>query len=241
MRIGWVLGFAMSLPAQALAGPAVCEYRHPDHPSWDFFTACDVEAVTEGAVTTYRVAVANGSRFTAEETAGDDGATRYSVNGLAATRLERGESRCYLTDAEAELICIHPEGTDAPAGAAAPAPVPAGAVSAQVGFGGGVTGFCLLVAREDGADRLVDYGACVKRENCLVSEAGGTSCLTDYDWTNGRISEMARAGGWQTLDGAPIRPLEGGCVSDDGGGLTFCFSRKAMTAADHPVLAGGGG
>lgn len=235
MRFAWFVGMLGLVPGQLVAEQAVCEYRHPDHPSWNFFTTCTVETTSEGGVTTYSVAVSNGSRFTAQEMAGTGGDMGFSVNGLSATRLERDESRCYLTDAEAELICIHPEGTAlAEPPLAAPAPVSTGGTAA--GFGGGVSGFCLLTALKDGTETLIDYGACVKRENCLVSDTGGTTCVTDYDWKAGRITEMARAEGWQTLDGGAARATSEGCFSDDGAGVSFCFARKEMTATDHPVL-----
>lgn len=227
---------ALLFATPALAVDAKCEYRHPGHPSWDFFAACSYdEEVAQGRVTT-SVRVANGSRFTtvAEEVAG--GGTRYSVNGLAATRLERGESRCYRTDAEAELICIHPVDTEAPAAPAAP-PAAVPAAAAPAGFGGGRSGFCLLSQDGPGGPGLVEYGACVKRENCLVDADGGTSCLTEFDWKSGRVTEMARTDDWHTLDGGEASAQANGCFVDAAVGLQFCYSPKAMTAARYPVLA----
>lgn len=230
-----IFALFLLLPGVALAADASCEYRHPDHPTWDFFSACSYETVmAEGAETT-TVTVRNGSTFTTVDAETDTG-TRVTVNGLAASRLERGESRCYLTDADAELICIHPPGTaaaEAPATPIAAAPVATG----LAGFGGGQTGYCLLSETSGAAESLTEYGACVKRENCLESEDGGTSCVTDYDWASGRITEMARAAGWHTLDGGAVEVSNAGCFVDAAGGVRFCYSRKKMTVADHPVLA----
>ena len=114
MRLLAPLCFAATLlPAASQAADAMCEYRHPDHPSWDFFAACTVETATEAGRVTTTVTVRNGSRFTTVEADGDEG-LRYTVNDLAATRLDRDPSRCYLTNAEAELVCIHPPDTPAP-------------------------------------------------------------------------------------------------------------------------------
>lgn len=231
MRLPLFLALAALLPGAVFAEEAMCEYRHPDRPSWDFFAACTVEEVTQNGVVTLRASVVNGSRFTIEDAA--DGLAGAKVNGLAAIRLDREGARCYRTEAEAELVCLHPR--DA-APAAGPAPAPE-AANADIGFGGGQAGFCLLTAREGGVEVLTEYGACVKRENCLASDAGGTTCLTDYDWKSGRLSEMARAEGWQTLDGATVEAGEQGCFTDARGGVRFCFSPRAMTAAEHPVLA----
>ena len=219
----------------ALAEAATCEYSHPDHPSWDFYAACEVSVEEVGGTTTTRAEVANGSRFTIGRVEAAGGAL-YSVNGLPAERLERGASECLRTVTENEVVCIHPEGQAAPVAApAVPGPAPAGA---DFAFGGGDPGFCLLASRENGAETLVDYGACLRRENCLVgAESGEMSCLTDYDWKSGRTTEMARAADWHTLDGAPVTATAKGCFLDDAIGLTFCFSQRAMTADDHPVLA----
>ena len=96
----------------------------------------------------------------------------------------------------------------------------------------------LLKEGARGAETLVDYGPCLRRENCLVLEdSGEMSCLTDYDWKNGRLTEMARTDAWRTLDGAPVVEAAAGCVLDETALVTFCFSQKAMSAADHAVLA----
>ena len=233
MRLPLSLVLAACLPGMAFAEDAMCEYRHPDRPSWDFFAACTIDRSGPDGAETLRASVVNGSRFTIEESPQTVGASGITVNGLAATRLAREGARCYLTDAEAELVCIHPRDA-APSALPAPASSPA---TADTGFGGGQAGFCLLTARVENVETLTEYGACVKRENCLASAEGSTTCLTDYDWKSGRLTEMARAEGWQTLDGATVSADENGCFTDEPGGARFCFSQKAMTAAEHPVLA----
>lgn len=227
------------IPGQALAAEATCEYRHPAHPSWNFFTDCSYETEITDSTTTTRVSVRNGSEFTTVEAEGADGTVRVTVNGLPATRLARDGSRCFRTDADEELICIHPAGTAAPDPEPAPTPAPGPAATSGdvAGFGGGVSGYCLLTQMTGGVETLTEYGACIKRENCLEDSGGGVSCLTDYDWKSGRLTEMARAEGWQTFDGATVGPAENGCVFDEAAGIRFCFSRSAMTAAEHPVLA----
>lgn len=233
MRLPLSLVLTALLPGFALAEDAMCEYRHPDRPSWDFFAACTIEQTGIEGNETLRAAVVNGSRFTIEAAPQSDDARGATVNGLAATRLAREDARCYLTQAEAELVCIHPR--DA-APNPAPTPTPSSAATAT-GFGGGQVGFCLLTTRGDSMETLAEYGACVKRENCLASAEGGTTCLTDYDWKSGRLTEMARAEGWQTLDGATVSVEENGCFTDEPDGARFCFSPRAMTANEHPVLA----
>jgi len=233
MRLTLLLSLTTLLPGFALAEDAMCEYRHPDRPSWDFFAACTVEETSVDGAVILRASVGNGSRFTIEEAPRADGAPVVTVNGLAATRLAREGARCYQTEAEAELVCVHPRDASP---SAMPAPAP-GSATATTGFGGGQAGFCLLTALEGGVETLSEYGACVKRENCLASDEGGTTCLTDYDWKSGRITETARAEGWQTLDGATVEPDDTGCFTDTAGAVRFCFSLKAMTAAEHPVLA----
>ena len=230
-----ISALTMLLPGAAMATEATCEYRHPAHPSWDFFTACSYETNTVDGAETLTVSVSNGSTFTTVDRETEAG-PRVTVNGLAATRLDRSDSRCYRTVADGELICIHPPGTSAPAAPVAPAAA-APASTALAGFGGGQSGYCLLSETRNGAEILTEYGACVKRENCLESEDGGTSCVTDYDWASGRITEMARAAGWHTLDGGAVQTSDAGCVVDAKAGVRFCYSRKKMTAADHPVLA----
>jgi hypothetical protein len=233
MRLPLFLALAVLFPGVAQAEEAMCEYRHPDRPGWDFFAACTVEETASEAAVTLRASVVNGSRFTIEHVAGTDGMSA-TVNGLAARRLAREDARCYQTEAEAELICVHPRNATPGAMAGPATPVP---TTADAGFGGGQAGFCLLTARNGGVETLTEYGPCVKRENCVASDAGGTTCLTDYDWKSGRLTEMARTDDWQTLDGATVDPGESGCFIDAPGGTRFCFSRNAMTAAEHPVLA----
>ncbi|SMH49260.1 hypothetical protein SAMN05661107_2131 [Maritimibacter sp. HL-12] len=235
MRMLLSLALAALVPGFALADEAMCEYRHPDRPSWDFFAACEIEETSRNGVATLEANVANGSRFTIEDPSGADGLAAVSVNGLAATRLAREDARCYLTETEGELVCIHPQGSVAST-TAPPEPSPAPAAS-DTGFGGGQRGFCLLAARKDGVETLVEYGACTRRENCLASDTGGLTCLTDFNWTSGRLTEMARADDWRTLDGATVDIDDKGCFNDAPGGLRFCFSQDAMTAAEHPVLA----
>ncbi len=228
-RIAAVLLLTLTLaPAALRAESAMCEYRHPGHPSWDFFAACTVTVTDNGGATLREVSVSNGSRFTTR----DEG-ERHSVNGLAAQKLAQDGAECWRTEAENELICIHPASASAPA---APMPAPGGEppALADTGFGGGTAGFCLLV--ENGA--VLEYGPCLRRENCLqLTDSKGESCLADYDWASGRITEMARADDWQTLDGGLVVAGDPGCVVDTVAALTFCYATKAMTAATHPVLA----
>lgn len=218
-----------ALPLAAGAEPAMCEYRHPAHPNWDFFASCTVEETAAGSVTTREVTVSNGSRLTTRD--GPDGA---SVNGLAAERVTREAAQCWRTLAEDELICIYPEGTAAPEPgrpAMALAITPGAPGSA---FGGGVSGQCLLVE----GTRVVEQGACTRRENCLEAEAGGgQSCLVSHDWASGRSTELASASGWTTLDGAPAVSGDPGCLIDSEADVTFCWSRSAITAETNPVLA----
>lgn len=216
------------VPLALHAESGMCEYRHPGNPSWDFFAACTFSVRAEGTATIREVTVSNGSRFVTQ----DDGA-RHSVNGHAAQKLDRDAAECWQTEAENELICIHP------ASAAAPAPLPAetgGSASLDTVFGGGEKGFCLLAER--GA--LVEHGACVRRENCVLMEnSGGESCLADYDWASGRHTELARAAEWQTLDGGAAIAGDPGCLVDTAVALTFCYSATAMTPSTHPILAAG--
>lgn len=236
----FVLSLAVA-PLAARAENGMCEYRHPSHPKWDFFASCSYSETTSAEATTREVSVSNGSKFSTVTGAAGD-----SINGLAARRLERDDAACWRTVGENELICIYPADTLRPAApeadplAAAPDPLAAGAAAtgAASTFGGGARGFCLLVE----AGNLVEQGACIKRENCLEEPAGaevgeGTSCLTSYDWASGRITEMARAADWVTLDGAMVIQGDPGCFVDTEAAITFCHSPKAMTAQTHPILA----
>lgn len=224
---------ASLLPFAAHAESGMCEYRHPAHPGWDFFASCSyTETLADGA-TTREVVVSNGSKFTTREGAGTP-----SVNGLAATKLDRDGAKCWRTEAENELICIYPADTIRPAD---PPPAPGGIDDFEAGaavldstFGGGVSGFCLV--SEAGA--LVEQGACNMRENCLeLAEGGGASCLVTYDWKSGRVTETASTGDWTTLDGAVAIKGDPGCLVDTGAAITFCWSTRAMTPDTHPILA----
>lgn len=226
-----VIAFALLLgfsPLALHAESGMCEYRHPGKPNWDFFASCTYAITPDGAATIREVTVSNGSRFVTREDGG-----RHSVNDLAAQKLLRDDAECWRTEAEDELICIHPASAIAPA--ASPAAT-SSAVALDTLFGGGEKGFCLLA--QSGA--LIDYGACVRRENCLQMENGsGESCLTDYDWASGRHTELARAADWQTLDGGVAVAGDPGCLVDTGAAATFCFSTAAMTPSTHPTLSAG--
>lgn len=219
------------LPAALHAEGAMCEYHNPSHPGWDFFAACEVEITTEGVRTTRTAKVSNGSRFT---TVTEDGET--TVNGHAALSVMADEADCWRTDTERELICIHPAGSLAPV-ASAPATAPDDP-EAAMGLAGGEAGYCLL-SRGGKAEA---YGPCNRRENCVEMDAEsgmtGVSCLTSYNWSDGRETETARTKNWQTLDGAPAASAGKGCLTDDGADITFCYSTAAMTAARQPALAG---
>ncbi|GKY88217.1 hypothetical protein [Sinisalibacter aestuarii] len=226
-RFAPVLALSLALaPALLHAEDRMCEYRHPGHPGWDFFAACSVAVTEEGAATIREVTVANGSRLTTRDEGG-----RHSVNGLAAEKLANEAAECWRTTGENELICIHPASASAPVDAA---PMPAPAALADAGFGGGQRGYCLLSQ----ADTVIDHGACVRRENCVVlADGAGQSCLAEYDWASGRLSEVATTQTWQTLDGGAVVAGDPGCLVDAGAGLTFCYSTAEMNAATHPVLA----
>jgi len=220
------------VPGLAAAESGMCEYRHPAKPSWDFFTSCDVTVEPVAGGVLRRVEVSNGSKFTTISGA------EPSVNGLAARRLDRADgAECFETVADRELICIHPPGTTAPL-AVAPAPITPDAQTAALGdvtFGGGEAGFCLLT--EAGA--LVDYGACTRRENCLIGEVSGAlGCLTEYQWKSGRVTQTAREADWLSLDGGAATAEGGGCMTDAAAGLRFCYATRAMSAETHPALAG---
>ena len=168
---------SLLLPGVGLAADASAN-TGPRPPDMGFLSACSYETVTAvGAETT---TVTRGTDRRSRPSTPRDGHWNAGYGQRACGLwLERGESRCYLTDADAELICIHPPGTaaaEAPATPIAVAPVATG----LAGFGGGQTGYCLLSETSGAAESLTEYGACVKRENCLESEDGGTSCVTDY-------------------------------------------------------------
>ncbi|HHB80350.1 MAG TPA: hypothetical protein ENK83_01190, partial [Aliiroseovarius sp.] len=229
--------FLVVAPLAVRAESGMCEYRHPSHPKWDFFASCSYSETTTPEATPREVRVSNGSKFSAVTGAAGD-----SINGLAARRQERDDAACWRTLGENELICIYPADTLRPAVQEAGVPEPSVSGSAPMGvastFGGGTRGYCLLVE----AGKLVEQGACIKRENCLEEGAGaeigeGTSCLTSYDWASGRITEMARAANWVTLDGAMVIQGDPGCFVDTEAAITFCHAPKAMTARTHPILA----
>ncbi|MCB1355220.1 MAG: hypothetical protein KDK53_01530 [Maritimibacter sp.] len=241
------------LPAAALAqtqtqSQAECEYRNPDNPNWNYRRACTVRAVESGDRVTTTADVANGSTLTiVEETTG--GAVRFAINGYAATRLEGGASRCYLTIDDEETICIHGLGTGtAEAGADAaqgtpetdvPAPdTPVDTAASGVPLGGGEAGHCLSWVADGDREGLIEQGACTRRTDCTEVEGeGGMSCLIDLVWASGRETVITRKGGVYTLDGAVAEPDATGCLTDTGGGLHFCFSQAEMTAATYPALA----
>jgi hypothetical protein len=222
IALALLLGF---VPFALHAESGMCEYRHPGHPSWDFFTACTYTVAAEGAATIREVTVSNGSRFVTRDEGG-----RHSVNDLAARKQDHDDAECWRTEAEDELICIHPVSAVAPA---AVAPTTGATAVLDTVFGGGEKGYCLLAER--GA--LVEYGACVRRENCVQMENVGESCLSGYDWASGRQTELARAADWQTLDGGAALPGDPGCLVDTVAALTFCYAAAAMTPDTHPILA----
>ncbi len=223
-----LLFLALTLPQAALCESAMCEYRHPAHPKWDFFTRCDVAVTQEEGGELRQVNVSNGSKFTMRT--GD----APTVNDMAAETVTREGSHCLRTLADRELVCVHPADAKPPARTI---PTVASSV-ADAGFGGGQKGFCLLSEGRGALARLTEYGVCVKRENCLVSEASGAeTCLTEYVWASGRHTNTARSAEWQTLEGASATRRADGCLVDEGRGDTLCFSPRAMSADDHPILA----
>lgn len=238
--IALTLGLFALLPAAVLAEDrARCEYRHPGHPDWNFLAACSVSETTQGARITTEARVDNGSVFTlVAEGVGD--IRSYTVNGQTAAKLDRGGSRCFLTDAAAETICIHPGGAGlAPPPLSEPTPAPTAAVTGLDGvvLGGGDRGFCLLWVSGAAGDGLIDQGACVRRENCAVDAASGAlGCLVDFAWDNGRATAMTKVGEETTLDGALAEAGENGCFTDAGAGISFCFSQAKMTPELYPAL-----
>lgn len=225
-----IVAFALD-PLAAQAESGMCEYRHPAHPNWDFFAACEWSETVDGSTRTRSVAVSNGSKLTAS----DDG-IEASVNGRAATRLDRPDAECWRTTGENELICIYPAGTPVPEGYASPT-APAPVAETAVGFGGGQAGFCLIELGTGAAARVAAQGACTKREVCAQDAEGATGCIADYAWKDGRETATARGPDWLTLQGAEARADDQGCAVDDGAGLRFCFSTKAFAASNFPSLA----
>ncbi len=232
------------LPAAVFAQTrAECEYRNPDYPNWNYQRACSVTSSKTGDRTTTTANVANGSTITiVEEDAG--GVLRFVVNGHAATRLEDGASRCYLTTDDEETICIHGDGagavpTETAAAPEAPSDAPSvPAAIADTTLGGGEAGHCLSWVADGDREGLIEKGTCTRRTDCAEIEGeGGMSCLIDLAWQSGNETVITRRGGVYTLDGAVAVPDEQGCLTDEGAGLHFCFSEAAMTEAAYPALA----
>ena len=240
-----VLMLGALLPSAVFAQTqAECEYRNPDNPNWNYQRACTVRTVENGAQVTTTADVANGSTLTIVEDS-SSGATRFEINGYAATRLEGGASRCYLTVDDEETICIHglaaAEAGDATAPeeplAEAPAD-PVDTLASGAPLGGGEAGHCLSWVSDDDREGLIEKGACTRRTDCAEIEGeGGMSCLIDLVWASGRETVITRKGGVYTLDGAVAEPDAQGCLTDTGAGLHFCFSASEMTAAAYPALA----
>ncbi|MCB1337584.1 MAG: hypothetical protein KDK10_09075 [Maritimibacter sp.] len=242
MRRSLAVLIPLLAPFAAAAEPAQCEYRNPDRPDWNFFAPCEVTIETAGDRTTRRARAENGSSFTiTEEGVGE--ILRFTVNDKGATRVEDGASQCYLTDAAAERVCIHPAGTlAAPAddlldGADTTAPLALTEGIDPAMLGGGEKGECLAWITGPAGDGLIEHGACVRRENCAVAEQTGVlGCLTDFAWASGRTTAMTAVEGVVTLDGAVAIPGDNGCFTDNGAGLSFCFREGEMTAELYPAL-----
>lgn len=242
VRLVLALTLALSVAPASAAERGQCEYRHPGHPEWNFLAPCSVSETGTSYRVTTEARVDNGSAFTVVgEGAGE--IRSYTVNGHSASRLDRGASRCYLTDAAAETICIHPGGAEAALpdlAADTPAPGPGPEITGidPATIGGGEKGHCLLWVGGESGDGLIEHGTCVRRENCAVDEASGTlGCLVDFAWASGRTTAMTRVGDEITLDGAVARPAAPGCYDDPGAGIGFCYSQAAMTAAAYPAIA----
>lgn len=213
------------LPTGLWAAGETCEYRNPEHPNWDFMKSCTV--TSNG--TLLRATVANGSKFSIET--GDV----QSVNDLPARRIDQGASRCWKTLGAGELICIHPEGGVPERDMAAAGPDASGAVVGGSGFGGGQNGYCRLESLASISGTALENGPCVKRDNCMEEEDGGaSSCLSEYTWKSGRITETAQTPEWMTLDGGAAEIDEDGCYVDAGMGLRFCYSTKAPGTPPAP-------
>lgn len=227
-----VIAAAILGPFAARAESGMCEYRHPAHPGWDFFAACDWSETVDGSTVTKTVTVSNGSKLTAS----DDG-IEARVNGRAATRLERSDAECWRTSGESEVICLYPAGSPVPEGFAAPTePAPASATTG-LSLGGGQAGFCLVELGTGASARVAAQGPCTKREVCAQDAGGATGCIADYVWKDGRETATARGADWTTLQGAEARADVQGCIVDDGAGLRFCFSTRAFAQAEFPSLA----
>ena len=239
----FILALALALPiAAAAAESGQCEYRHPDRPAWNFLAPCTLAVDAADGRSTTVAEVANGSRFTVVEE-GAGGVLRFTVNGQPATRLEGGASRCYLTDAAAEKICIHPAGAEIAPQADDAATGPAFAIDdanplTSTTLGGGEKGVCLAWVESAARTGLIEQGACVRREDCAIAEASGKmGCIVDFAWESGRTTAMTKVGEEATLDGAVATPGEAGCFTDAGAGLHFCFIAGKMTAEVYPALA----
>lgn len=242
MRRSLATLFLILAPAAAAAEPAQCEYRNPDRPDWNYFAPCEVTVETAGDRTTRRARATNGSSFTVvEEGVGD--VLRFTVNGRGATRVEDGATKCWLTDAAAEKLCIHPAGTEASpaddlldlADTTAPAALTEGLDPSRIG--GGEKGECIAWVTGAEGDGLIEHGACVRRENCAVAEQSGVlGCLTDFAWDSGRTTAMTAVEGVLTLDGAVAAPGDNGCFTDEDAGFNFCFRAGEMTAELYPAL-----
>lgn len=237
------------LPAAVAAQTrAECEYRNPDFPNWNYLRSCSVSTVTNGDRTTTTANVANGSTITVVEE-GSGAAVRFVVNGHAATRLEDGASRCFLTTEDEETICLHGL-APTPAAEAAPDEDAEGETEAApeapetvtdlgtTTLGGGETGQCLAWITTPDREGLIETGDCIRRTNCAEVEGGaGVTCLIDLAWASGRETVITRQEGVYTLDGAVATPDAQGCLTDEGAGLHFCFSEAAMTETTYPALA----
>lgn len=232
------------LPAAAVAqASGECEYRNPDNPQWNYLRSCTVRSDTSGARLTITANVANGSTITIVEE-GAAGALRFEVNGHAATRIEGGASRCYLTTEDEETICVRVDDAGlapadpTPAAASADEPGAPPATGIDAAFGGGEAGHCLAWADDPAREGLIGHGPCMRRIDCAEVEGeGGMSCLTDFIWDNGTETVVTSRGEVYTLDGAVAVPRDAGCFADEEAGLHFCFSTAAMTEAAYPALA----
>ncbi|MEJ2022164.1 MAG: hypothetical protein P8X43_09045 [Maritimibacter sp.] len=221
--------FLMLAPGAVWAAGESCEYRNPDHPNWDFHKNCNV--VEQGALV--KATVSNGSKFSI--TTGDV----PTVNDLPARRIDQGASRCWKTLGAGELICIHPEGgapeysDSAPAASGAAADM-ADSPALDAGFGGGQNGFCRLESLASISGTSLEDGPCVKRDNCVAEGEGDASCLSEYAWKSGRITETAQTEEWITLDGGAAEIDEDGCYVDAGMGRRFCYSTQAPGTPPAP-------
>ncbi len=211
-------------PTALLAEGETCEYQNPDHPSWNFLKPCTVQ--TEGSL--LRASISNGSRFTIET------GEVPSVNNVGAEEISSGESRCWRTFGAHETICVHPAGVTPTPAAPALSDMASGA-GLDAGFGGGTSGFCRLESLASISGTPLENGPCTKRDNCMAEDDGSQSCLSEYEWKSGRITETAQTKDWTTLDGGVATIDDNGCLVDPGMGMRFCYSTKAPSAP--PALA----